>query len=108
MRIGFALPFVVTRPRLLAGAIVAVLAAAGAGAAGGLAYSATRPILRRLGRPGDYLSGIVCVSSYMGAVALVAPIAFGESPIEDRTDLLVFAVVSVGFGLLVGHSWFKE
>ena len=87
-------------------AAAAVGAAAGAGGAGGLAYSLTRPTLRKLGRPGDYVTGVVTVAAYMGALAVAAPYAFGESLIKDRTELSGYAVVSVVFGLLIGHKWF--
>jgi hypothetical protein len=103
---------IVALPRLhalgggLSGAAIAIAAAAGAGAAGGLAYSITRPALQKLGRPGDYLTGIVIVGAYMGALALAAPYAFGERMIKDRADLVVFAALSLLFGLVIGHSWF--
>lgn len=108
LRVLFALPTVASQPRKLVEALTALVAAMGAGAAGGLAYSLTRPMLRRLGRPGDYLTGVVCVFAYMGAIALVAPIAFGERVIKNRADLVVFGIVSAFFGLVVGHSWFRK
>jgi transcriptional regulator with XRE-family HTH domain len=108
LRVLVALPAVVSNPRKLGEALVAVLAAAAAGAAGGLAYSATRPTLKRLGPAGDYLTGIVCVLAYLGALALAAPYAFGERLIESRSDAVIFAVGAIGFGVFIGHSWFRE
>ena len=107
LRVAFALPVLFSNPDKLGEALLAVAAAAGAGAAGGFAYTLTRPSLRRLGRIGDYLTGIVCVFAYMGALALVAPLAFGERLIKDRAGLIVFVVVSAFFGLVVGHTWFR-
>lgn len=78
LRIVFVLPAMASQPRRFAEALVALIAAMGAGAAGGLAYSLTRSTLRRLGRPGD------------------------------QTELVVFAIVSTFFGLVVGHSWFRR
>jgi hypothetical protein len=95
---------VLTNPARLGEAVFAVIAAAGAGAMGGLAFSLTRPLLRRLGRAGDYLSGVVAVCGYMGSLALVAPIAFGETMIDGREDLSVFGILCVMFGLVLGHS----
>lgn len=89
------------------GMLPALLAATGAGAFGGLAYSAVRPTLRRLGRPGDYLTGIVCVTGYMAALAVVAPIAFGEEIAETKADWAIMLAFSVFFGLVVGYSWFR-
>lgn len=108
VRVVFAIPALARQPSKIGEALLAIAAAAGAGAVGGLAYSLTRPTLRRLGRPGNYLTGIVCVFAYMGALALVAPIAFGESIVKDRSELVIFAIVSTFFGLFVGHSWFGE
>jgi hypothetical protein len=108
VRILFALPLLFSVPAKLGEALLAVFAAAGAGAVGGFAFTLTRPRLRRLGRIGDYLTGIVCVFSYMGALALVAPVAFGERVIKDQASLIIFVVVSAFFGLVVGHSWFRD
>jgi hypothetical protein len=108
VRVLFALPLLMSHPEKVGEALVAVLAAAGAGAAGGAVYSLTRPTLRKLGRPGDYLTGIVCVYAYMGALALAAPDAFGETLINDGTDLVALAIISAFFGLFVGHSWFAK
>ncbi len=100
-----ALPFVFSKPVMMGGALVAVIAAAGAGAIGGLAYSVTRPALKHLGRAGDYVSGVVAAVGYMGAFALAAPvIAPGDPMIQDRSDLVIFAIVAVFFGLLLGHN----
>ena len=107
IRIVLAFPTLLRQPDHLLQAIAAVLAAAGAGAFGGLAYSLTRPTLRKLGSAGAYLSGVVCVVAYLGALVVIAPIAFGESLIEDRQDATAFAVVAVLFGLFIGHMWFR-
>jgi hypothetical protein len=107
VRVIFALPQLISAPSNFGEALLAVAAAAGAGAAGGFAYSLTRPTLRRLGRLGDYFTGIVCVFAYVGALAVVAPLAFGEPLIKDQASLIIFAVASVFFGLVVGHSWFR-
>jgi hypothetical protein len=108
IRAVFLLPRLVRDPRG-AGTVVAALAAASAaGAAGGLVYSAVRPAFRRLGRPGDYLTGVVCVTAYLGSLAAVAPVAFGEPMAETRSDWMVLLAVCVFFGLVVGHSWFRS
>jgi hypothetical protein len=108
LRVIFSLPRLVKAPGELAGAALALVAAAAAGAVGGFAYSLTRPTLKRLGRPGDYLTGIVCVFAYMGSLALAAPFAFGEAIVEDRAGWVIMAIVSVFFGLVIGHTWFRS
>jgi transcriptional regulator with XRE-family HTH domain len=90
------------------GMIPALLAATAAGASGGLVFSAVRPAFRRLGRPGDYLTGIACVLAYMASLALAAPIAFGETLVDDRTGWTAMLVVSVFFGIFIGHTWFAR
>jgi transcriptional regulator with XRE-family HTH domain len=107
LRVVLALPFLFSDPAKVGEALLAVVVASGAGAAGGFAYTVTRPTLRRLGVPGAYLMGIVCVFAYMGALALVAPVVFGEPLIVDRAGLVIFAAVSAAFGILLGHSWFR-
>jgi len=100
-RILFVLPAAFRSPmRLLEALGVALLAAAG-GAVGGFGYSLTRPPLARLGTPGDYLSGIVATASYMGAILAVAAL-LGEPMITDVPDLVIFALCSVLFGVIVG------
>jgi transcriptional regulator with XRE-family HTH domain len=108
VRAAFAIPRIIQSPAFAGELLLAILAAGGAGAAGGLAYSATRPTLLRLGRPGDYLTGIVCVMAYMGALLIAAPYAFGESIANSTEEVVIFLICSIFFGLVVGHSWFKS
>jgi len=108
LRMLFLVPALMADPGRLGEVALAIVAAGGAGAVGGLAYSLTRPSLRKLGVAGAYLTGIVCVFAYMGALALAAPLAFGERIIEEWADLVIFAVVSLFFGLVMGHSWFRD
>jgi transcriptional regulator with XRE-family HTH domain len=88
------------------GMIPVLLLAMAAGASGGLVYSAVHPTFRRLGRPGDYLTGIACVVAYVVSFATVAPIAFGETLAETTDDWVAMLVIAAFFGLVVGHTWF--
>lgn len=108
VRTVFMLPALLAAPGGVGGVILAIVAAGGAGAAGGLAYSLTRPSLRKLGLPGAYLTGIVCVFAYMGTLAVAAPYAFGASIVEEPSDLAIFGIVSLFFGMVMGHSWFRD
>jgi hypothetical protein len=107
LRLIFALPALAAHPGRLAEAFGALLVAASAGAFGGLAFSLTRPSFLRLGRIGDYLSGVVCVSAYACALVLVAPYAFGDPIVTKPVHWMGVAVVALVFGLVIGHSWLR-
>jgi hypothetical protein len=95
---------VVTLPRILHSPLQAlgvVLLAGAAGSVGGLTYSAVRPVLRPLGAPGNYLTGILCTVAYAGAIPVIAAVT-GAPMIADATDFSIFVLVSVLFGTLVG------
>lgn len=108
VRALFSLPQILEQPGLLGELFMALLAAAAAGASGGLVYSAVRKPLRRLGRFGDYLTGIACIAAYLGSLILVAPIAFGEPIAEGGDSWIVWLIMSILFGLLIGHMWFGK
>jgi hypothetical protein len=108
LRLIFSFPALATHPGLLAEALGALLIAAAAGAFGGFAFSLTRPGFLRLGRIGDYLSGVVCVFAYVGALVLAAPYAFGDPIVTRASDWMTVGVVAVIFGLVIGHSWLRQ
>lgn len=105
VRLVLALPSILTSPMSAIAPLLAILAAAAAGASGGFAYTLVRPALRKLGRIGDYLTGIVCVGAYLSALMLVAPVAFGEPFLEGPEGLFALEITTLLFGLLVGHLW---
>jgi hypothetical protein len=108
VRILLVIPSLVTVPGLLSDALLAMLAAASAGAVGGFAYTVSRPTLRGLGRPGDYLAGIVSVLATLTAIAVAAPLAFGESIVNDRQGVVTMVVIAVVVGSIIGHTWFRD
>src|SRR5687767_14563462 len=55
---------------------LALGAAGGAGFVGGLVHGVSRPPLRRLGRLGNLLSGVVILYGYMGSLMLASPFVF--------------------------------
>lgn len=59
-------PLIPSGPMTFREDLTAILAATAAGASSGLAYTLVRPTLRRLGRPGDYLTGVVLAFAYGG------------------------------------------
>lgn len=106
LRAVFAVPAIIAKPALAIPLLLAVLAAAAAGASGGFAFTLVRPTLKRLGRPGDYLTGIVCAGAYLTSLILVAPIAFGERLVEGPAGWTSVGIAAIFFGLVIGHSWF--
>jgi hypothetical protein len=103
----FLIPSAMSHPELLIGLAKAAGIATAAGVIGGLTYSAVREPLRRFGRAGDYLTGVACVLAYMGALAIGAPVLLGEPIVKQLSDLWIFGIASVVFGLLIGHFWFR-
>lgn len=97
-------------PRLLVMALGAIVAASLAGAGGGLVYSVIGRPARRLPVIGPYLAGIIAVAGYMGCIlALLAVSGEGDgSTGRTGSSLLAFAVVSIFFGLIVGHQLFRR
>jgi hypothetical protein len=92
-----------SHPRLL-GAMPSVLSAMSIGAAAGSVFPLTGPTLRRLGRVGDVLTGIVCVGAYVGAVAAVS-LLLGEPIVhfdEDPGGIVAMAIVVLIFGTFIG------
>jgi hypothetical protein len=110
LRSLFLIPRLISEPAqiggVLVGVLLAALTAAVAGAAGGAVYSLLRPTLAKLGRPGDYLTGVLCVFAYTLALALITPYTFGERVIENKSEWVVLALLSTFFGLLIGHMGF--
>lgn len=91
------------------GAVAAAIgAAAYMGAAGGLTYTAVRAPLRRFGRGGDYLTGIVCAYASLFAIALPAALFTKDDMFRTSFGWLLLLVVGTVFGLSIGHFWFRD
>ena len=89
--------------------IGSILGGAYLGAAAGITYAIVRDPLRKIGRAGDYVAGILCVCAYLLAsvipYALLAPLAFiGLFRLARRggagTPLLLLALSVVLTGLI--------
>jgi len=109
-RAVFALPRLLragTWTELVTVAPLVLLAVAGAGASGGLIYSATRPAALRLGRAADYVSGIATIGGYFVGIVVLGPYAFGEPviPVDDRVDVFFLIGLSIFFGVVAAHAW---
>lgn len=94
---------------LTLGVSVAVLAVVG-GAFAGLSYSALGRHVRRLGRLGRYLAGITTIAPYILVLLLTIRVADHKAlyaPFVEE-DWVIFASMSVFFGIVIGASWFRE
>lgn len=108
IRAVFMLLGAVREPRLALLALGAVAAAALAGAGGGLVYSFLGRPVRRVPVVGPYLAGIVAVAGYLGSFGVLMALG-GEDLAEGGpgASLVAFGFVSILFGLVVGHQWFR-
>jgi hypothetical protein len=109
LRAVFVLPRALDEPRLLLLAFGAVVGASVAGAGGGLVYSFIGRPARRVPVAGPYLAGIVAVAGYVGCLLALLAVA-GVRELTNGgmgTSLFTFGVVSIFFGLIVGHQWFR-
>jgi hypothetical protein len=107
-RMLFALPGIVQEPAKITEFASVLLAATGAGAMGGFGYTILGAPSRRIPIGGPYVAGVVSVGAYMLALLFVAPYISNEPLVEDRTGAIIFAVVTVFFGLLFGHAAFRD
>jgi hypothetical protein len=102
------LPAILHNPVLRAQVPVVLAAVTGAGFLGGAAYVILGRPARRIPAVGPYLAGVITIAGYMGAVLLASPFISDEPLVKQRSDLVIFAIVTVLFGLFAGHSWFRE
>jgi drug/metabolite transporter (DMT)-like permease len=91
----------------------APLLAALCGALGGAGYSFVgRPIRRRLPRAGRYLAGVITTGSYLAG--LVTVLWHIEPSFREEFDgsiigaIIIGAVVTLFFGVIMGRTWFDE
>jgi hypothetical protein len=78
------------------------------GVLGGLAYSTIGRGLIRRGPVGRYLAGIVTLAPYMFVLSYIIGFTKGQSLFRrpSTEDLIITGVMAVGFGIVMGRSWF--
>lgn len=86
-------------------AVPAILAAAGAGASGGLVIPLVRPALRKMGAVGDYLTGVVVVEAYIIALCVLAPVAFKEPLVNGSSEWMFMLAGGAVFGIIGAYSY---
>jgi hypothetical protein len=105
----FRLPAILKHPEQFGEFALGLLGAAGAGAIGGFGYSLLGAPARRIPLIGPYVAGVITITAYMlGAVLLFTFIIPDDPLIKDRTDVVIFSVVTLFFGLLAGYFWFRD
>lgn len=102
------LPNIVRNSALLLPSLAALASATGAGCLAGVAYVVLGRPARRVHIIGPYLAGVITIAAYMGALLLASPFFSAEPLVKGRSDLMLFAGITVFFGLFAGHSWFRE
>lgn len=108
IRMAFLLPLLLGQPAKLAEFALGLLAATGAGAVGGLAWSLLGRPLRTVPLVGPYLAGVVCIGGYVGALLVAAPYISSQRLISGRADLVIYVAVTIFFGAVFGHSAFRD
>ena len=95
-------------PDLLRVVLVLGMAVTGGGLSGA-AYSLMGRYLRRISLVGPYLAGVVTTLPYMAVVILIVRLLDREPVFQSPTplDLGVLAFMSLLFGPLVGHVFFR-
>lgn len=108
VRVVVAVPALISGRATLGELGLAFAAAAGAGFAGGLVHGVSRPALRRLGRAGDYASGIAILSGYLGSLMLASPYVFESSAIPKTLgEAGMWMGLATVCGLVAGHMLFS-
>ncbi|HEU0053073.1 MAG TPA: helix-turn-helix transcriptional regulator [Longimicrobium sp.] len=89
-------------------ALLVVAGAAALGSVGGFAYSAVHAPLRRLGRAGPYLTGIVVLLAYSLAFGVADLLLSKERMVDGAAGWAGLVIASILLGLPAGHYWFRE
>jgi hypothetical protein len=88
--------------------IGAIIIGAYQGGVAGITYAIVRDPLRKIGRAGDYIAGVLCVWAYL--LASVLPLQLlpdrPEFAHPDRAPALALGGAIVG--LIIGHLWFRR
>jgi hypothetical protein len=104
VRVVVAVPALITGRATLSELGLALAAVVGAGFAGGLVHGVSRPPLRRLGKVGDYASGVAILYGYLGSLMLASPFVFESSAIPKSAGEAGFwLALATVLGVIFGH-----
>jgi hypothetical protein len=77
------------------------------GAVAGITYAIVRDPLRRIGRLGDYLAGILCVWAYVLASVIPMELFAGRPAFATQEEAAALALGGAFIGAIIGHFWFR-
>ena len=78
------------------------------GAVAGVTYVIVRDPLRKLGRAGDYIAGILCVWVFLLASLIPAQLQTGRPAFATPDQAAAVAMGSAIIGAIIGHLWFRR
>jgi hypothetical protein len=90
--------------------LIAALTVGGAylGAVAGITYAIVRDPLRKIGRAGDYVAGVLCVWAYLLASMIPMQLLTGRAAFATPGEAAAVAVGSAVLGVIIGHFWFRR
>lgn len=90
---------------LIAGSIVG---GAYLGAVAGITYGIVREPLRKIGRAGDYVAGMLCVWAYLLASVIPLQLLTGRPAFATPDEAAAVAFGGAVIGAIIGHFWFRR
>jgi hypothetical protein len=78
------------------------------GTVAGITYAIVRDPLRKLGRAGDYIAGILCVWAFLLASLIPSQLQTGRPAFDTPDQAAAVAVGSAIIGAIIGHLWFRR
>lgn len=78
------------------------------GAIAGITYSVVRDPLRRIGRLGDYIAGVLCVWAYLLATVLPLQLLPERPQFAQPDQAPALALGGAVVGVIIGHLWFRR
>lgn len=85
-----------------------ILGGAYLGAVAGITYAIVRDPLRKIGRAGDYIAGILCVWTYLLASVIPMELLTGNPAFATPDDATALAFGGAVIGAIIGHFWFRR
>jgi hypothetical protein len=78
------------------------------GAVAGITYVIVRDPLRKIGRAGDYIAGILCAWVYILASVIPLQLLTGRPAFATPNDAAALAMGGAVIGAMIGHLWFRR
>jgi hypothetical protein len=88
--------------------VLGVVGGAYLGAVAALTYAIVRDPLRRLGRLGDYLAGILCAWVFLLAAFIPVQYLTGRPAFASPGHAAIFAIAGAIVGAMIAQLWFRR